>query len=189
MNRLTQLIAAGTLAYAGLQVGRTIARRRRRFDWAGRRVIVTGGSRGLGLVLARQLARRGARLAICSRDESDLREAARQLRRCGAEVIAGRCDVRSREEVAAFVGRVADAYQGIDVLFNVAGIITVGPLDAMTMDDFEDSMQTNCWGALRSVLEVLPHMRRQRWGRIVNVAGCAPNSSGRISWSPRLAPD
>jgi NAD(P)-dependent dehydrogenase (short-subunit alcohol dehydrogenase family) len=68
------------------------------------------------------------------------------------------------------VERVVEHFGGVDVLFNVAGIIEVGPLDAMTKEDFQRSMETHCWGTLHTSLAVIPLMRRQSWGRIVNVA-------------------
>ncbi len=170
MSALTKLVVGAVAGYAALQLGRTVVRSGRHFDWRDKRVVVTGGSRGLGLVIARQLADKGARLAICARSRDDLEAATSELRERGGEVIAAPCDVRKENEVRSFLDGVNSRFGGIDILINVAGIITVGPLDAMTMDDFEDSMQTNCWGALRMSQNALPSMRKQGWGRIVNVA-------------------
>ncbi|KAA5539183.1 SDR family oxidoreductase [Roseiconus nitratireducens] len=170
MNRFAKAALGMAAAYTGLQLTRTIIRRNREFDWRGKRVIITGASRGLGLVIARQLADHGARLAITARSQEDLAVAARELEQRGAEVLALPCDVRVRDEVAGFVEQVTSQFGSVDVLINVAGIITVGPIDAMTFEDFEDSMRTNCWSVLHTSLEVLPHMRAARWGRIVNVA-------------------
>lgn len=170
MNVLTKLATAAFASYTALQVARQIVRRNRHFDWRHKRVIVTGASRGLGLVIARQLADQGARLAICARNEADLQVAAMELReRCG-EVLDAPCDVRDRGQVDSFVDRVENQFDGVDVLMNVAGIITVGPLDSMKLDDYVDSMNTNFWGALHMSRAVLPLMRVQGWGRIVNIA-------------------
>lgn len=170
MNTVKKIAVTAAVAYGGLHLARMIVRRRRRFDWRGKRVVITGGSRGLGLVIARRLADAGAKLAICARDEKAVYLAAAELRGRGAEVVAAACDVRDDDQVASFIGRVAEQFGGVDVLFNVAGIITVGPLDSMTQADFEDSMNTNCWGALNLARHALPQMRAQGWGRIVNVA-------------------
>lgn len=170
MNSLKKIALTAGTAYLGLQLARRIVRHGRRFDWRGKRVVITGGSRGLGLVLARQLADAGAKLAICARDEAAVNLAAAELRGRGAEVFASGCDVRDREQVKSFIDRVVDQFGKVDVLFNVAGIITIGPLDSITQEDFEDSMNTNCWGALNFAREVLPQMRSQGWGRIVNIA-------------------
>ncbi len=123
-----------------------------------------------GLVIARQLADQDARIAITACNAEDLNVAKGELCRRGAEVIAQPCDVRDREHVTGFIDSVAAKFGGIDMLIMVAGILTVGPLDAMKMDDFHNSMQTNCWGALRTSLASLPYMRAAKCGRIVNVA-------------------
>ncbi len=170
MNTLTKVFWTATAGYASLELVRHIVRRQRNFSWRGKRVVITGASRGLGLVIARQLADQGARLAICARTVSDLQRAAAELRGLGAEVFAAPCDVRDAERVDEFITQAIQRWGSVDVLINVAGIITVGPLDAMELSDFDDSMQTNCFGALRTTLAVLPAMRRQGWGRIVNVA-------------------
>ncbi|EKK00750.1 short chain dehydrogenase/reductase family oxidoreductase [Rhodopirellula baltica SH28] len=170
MSTLRKFATAAAAGYAGIVVTRAIVRRKRTFDWRNKRVVITGGSRGLGLVIARQLADQGARIAITARTEEDLSAAAAELRRRGAEVIAHPCDIRDREQVATFIDRVTNQFDGIDVLLNVAGIITVGPFESMTMEDFQSAMQTNCWGALHVAMEVLPHMRAAGWGRIVNIA-------------------
>jgi NAD(P)-dependent dehydrogenase (short-subunit alcohol dehydrogenase family) len=170
MNVTTKLAAATIAGFTALQVARHFVRAKRHFDWRAKRVIITGGSRGLGLVIARQLVEHGARITICSRDASDLEIAAEELRHRGGDVLAVACDVREREQVESLVERVINQFDGVDVLINVAGIMTVGPFDSMTMDDFTDSMNTNCWGALRMSRAVLPFMQLQGWGRIVNIA-------------------
>ncbi len=169
MRRTTFVLAAGT-ALAGACTARALLRRSRRFDLAGKAVVIAGGSRGLGLVLARQLVDAGARVAILARTAADLGEAERELLARGGEVLALRCDVSRPEEVRSAVQQVLRRFGGIDVLFNVAGIIQVGPLEAMTREDFDRAMGVHFWGALNTTLEVLPDMRRRGWGRIVNVA-------------------
>lgn len=164
----TALWAAG--AGAAYYAARTAVRRRRRIDFSGKSVLITGGSRGLGLVLARKLIDRGARVTIAARTEADLEAARQELEQRGGEVLAVPCDVSEPEQVAGLIRQAAERFGTIDVLINVAGIIEVGPLDAMTQEDFEQSMEINCWGALHTVREVLPLMRAQGWGRIVNVA-------------------
>jgi NAD(P)-dependent dehydrogenase (short-subunit alcohol dehydrogenase family) len=108
-------------------------------------------------------------VAICARTEEDLRTAEQELLKRG-EVIAIPCDVRDEGHVHAMVSEVLDRFGAVDVLFNVAGIIEVGPLEAMTVEDFEDAMKTHFWGPLYTTLAVLPEMRRRGWGRIVNVS-------------------
>ncbi len=171
MNSSTKnLLALGALAAAGGMAVNQILRSSRWFDFKGKVAIITGGSRGLGLVLARQLIDRGARVAICARESSDLTNALNELQERGGEVIAIPCDIRDQAAVESMVQEVIKRFGTIDLLFNVAGIIQVGPLDSMTMDDFRDAMETNCWGPLQTTLAVLPEFRKKGWGRIVNIA-------------------
>jgi NAD(P)-dependent dehydrogenase (short-subunit alcohol dehydrogenase family) len=166
----SSLIFAAALGLAAALASRSLLRRSRRFSFAGKSVLIAGGSRGLGLVLARQLVGAGARVAICARSAADLEKAERELLARGGETLAIRCDVTRPEEVRSAVQQVLQRFGGIDVLFNVAGIIQVGPLEAMTRDDFHRAMDVHFWGALNTTLEVLPDMRRHGWGRIVNIA-------------------
>lgn len=170
MNLINRIAVGGGLAFAGLKLARHMLRQSRRFDWRNKRVLITGGSRGLGLVIARQLAAKGARLAILARSPDDLKVAEAELQAMGAEVMAIPCDVSERFQVAEAVETIQAAMGGVDVLFNVAGIIEVGPFDSMTTADFETSMKTNCWGALNTIKEVLPGMKAEGFGRITNVA-------------------
>ncbi len=167
---LKRLLAAGGIGIAGALVGRALLRRSRWFSFRGKTALVTGGSRGLGLVLSRQLVDAGARVAVCARTESQLLAAAEELRDRGGEVVAIPCDVRDRGQVQSMAEQVAARWGGVDVLINNAGVIEVGPLEAMTLEDFHRSMDTHCWGALHTVLAVLPGMRQRGWGRIVNIA-------------------
>jgi short-subunit dehydrogenase len=136
---------------------------------AGRVVLITGGSRGLGLVLAREAAAQGARVAICARDPETLERARASLAAAGAEVLAVICDVTDRGSVRALVRRVTGELGPVDVLINNAGVIEVGPADTMAVGDYEEAMATNFWGLLYPTLEVLPSMRDRRDGRIVNI--------------------
>ena len=169
-SKLYKLLAFAAGGAASAVMVKRLVQANRHFDFYGRVAIVTGGSRGLGLVLARKLVDAGVRVVICARTEQDLVAAEQELRHRGGEVLAVECDVRDPQQVQSLVDQVVEKFGTVDLLFNVAGIIQVGPLDAMTRDDFEGAMQTNCWGTLNTVLAVLPVMRRKAWGRIVNVA-------------------
>ncbi|HVF10529.1 MAG TPA: SDR family oxidoreductase [Abditibacteriaceae bacterium] len=162
------LLAAGVSV--GIAVAGRVARRRNKIDFAGRSVVITGGSRGLGLVMARLLVAEGARLAIIARDEADLERAAAELRLGGAEVLPLVCDVRDQQAVARAIDEIVNHYGGIDVLINNAGIIQVGPIEHMQLEDFRDAMDTHLWAPLYTTLAATPHMKRQGGGRIVNIA-------------------
>jgi short-subunit dehydrogenase len=162
-------IAAGI---GGLFAVRTLLRKRRAraFDLAGKVVLITGGSRGLGLVMARQLADEGARLAICARHDDQLARAEAELRGMGAEVLALHCDVTQRADATRLITEVTAHYGQIDVLINNAGVIQVGPLENASLDDFEEAMNTHFYGALYTTLALLPQMRARRSGCIVNIS-------------------
>lgn len=151
-------------------VGREAFRRSRWFSFREKTAIVTGGSRGFGLELARHLVDEGANVAICARTTADLQSAEDDLRRRGGNVVSIECDVCDPEQVRAMVDKTLKAFGTVDVLFNVAGIIQVGPFDAMTREDFDKSLDTHFWAVLHTVEAVLPTMRERGWGRIVNIA-------------------
>lgn len=132
-------------------------------------VLITGGSRGLGLALAREFAGEGCRLALCARDAGELRAARQDLEARGAEVLTVECDVRDRADVERMTEQVRRHYGRVDVLVNNAGEIQVGPLEAMQIEVFEQAMQVMFWGAVYPTMALLPHFRARNVGRIVNI--------------------
>jgi NAD(P)-dependent dehydrogenase (short-subunit alcohol dehydrogenase family) len=182
------LLTAAALVAAGF-VGARALRRRRSLDFAGRVVLITGGSRGLGLELARRFAAEGAKLALLARDGEELERAARELDRTsaggpdGIEVELLRCDLREPDEVERAVDQVLRRFGRLDVLVNNAGTIRVGPLDNLTLEEFRQEMEINFFGALETTLAALPHLRSAGQGRIVNVTSIG----GRIA-VPHLLP-
>ena len=173
--------AAITLGAVAL--GKLLWRKMNEYDLRGKTVLVTGGSRGLGLVLAREFVRNGARVAICARDEQELEQASGDLLGRGAEVMAVKCDVTNITEVDDMVSRIRERFGKIDVLVNNAGTIQVGPLEVMKREDFEHTMRAHFWGPLNTILAVLPEMRERREGRIVNISSIG----GKIA-VPHLVP-
>jgi NAD(P)-dependent dehydrogenase (short-subunit alcohol dehydrogenase family) len=162
---------------------RRALRSRRTIALAGKVIVITGGSRGLGLVLARTLVERGARVAICARDAGELARARQELVQLGGDVFSAPCDVTDRDDVLRFMASVEDDFGPIDVLINNAGIIQVGPLELMTADDFEHALSVNLRGPLHAMLAVVPAMRRRKAGRIVNITSIG----GKLAM-PHLAP-
>jgi NAD(P)-dependent dehydrogenase (short-subunit alcohol dehydrogenase family) len=160
-----------------------IVRWSRRLDFAGRSVVITGGSRGLGLLIARQLAREGARLTIAARDRTELDVARPGLEESGADVATVVCDIGVPSEARDLIHQTVDRTGRIDVLINNAGIITVGPIEHMTAQDFEHAMDVHFRGPLHTMLAAIPFMKQQRMGRIVNVSSIG----GKIG-VPHLAP-
>jgi NAD(P)-dependent dehydrogenase (short-subunit alcohol dehydrogenase family) len=139
------------------------------YNLLGRTVLITGGSRGLGLALAREVAAQGARVAICGRDADSLERARQSLEQLDAEVLAESCDITDPESVNRLFERVHQEFGPVDVLINNAGVIEVGPAETMSVADYEEAMTTNFWGMLYPTLAVLPEMRERESGRIVNI--------------------
>src|SRR5205823_4560715 len=132
-------------------------------------VLITGGSRGLGLAMAQEFAREGASIAICARDGAELERAKGEIERAGGEVLTVRCDVSDRGQVETMVARVSSHFGRIDVLVNNAGVIVVGPVENQTVEDFRQCMDVMYWGTVYPTLAVMPQMRSRRFGRIVNI--------------------
>lgn len=132
--------------------------------------LVTGGSRGLGYLLAERLLGEGCRVAICGRDEETLERARRRLLGAGrGEVAAFVCDVSDAGSVEDMVRRVVRRFGSIDLLVNNAAGIEVGPLQSFEAGDFRRALDVICMGAVHTALAALPHMRARGRGRIVNV--------------------
>lgn len=174
----------GAMATAGAVVAATAAIRRLAMaDMNGKVVLVTGGSRGLGYAIAQEFASLGARLVICARSQDELDRACTELRRDGAEVLSIVCDVGQQSQVDDMVRRSVQHCGRIDVLVNNAGIISVGPIESQTIDDFREAMDVMFWSQVYTTLAVLPHMKQRRSGWIANVTSVG----GKIS-VPHLVP-
>jgi short-subunit dehydrogenase len=152
-------------------------------DLAGEVAVVTGASRGLGLLLATELARRGCRLLICARGPEDLDRAAGQLRATGAEVATLTCDVTRAESATQLVEAARKQYGRLDILINNAGIIRVGPVETTSVADYEQAVAIMALAPVRLAMAALPVMREQGHGRIVNITSIG----GKIS-VPHLLP-
>jgi NAD(P)-dependent dehydrogenase (short-subunit alcohol dehydrogenase family) len=177
------LIVGGVVAASALTALITWQRSRRKYSFKDKVVLITGGSRGLGLVLAREFAAQGAKLAICARDLSELHRAKQELQNEGYEVFDAVCDVRNEDDVNKLIQDVHTRYGRIDVLVNNAGVIQAGPFEAQTRTDFADAMDVHFWGPFNTMKAVLPEMKKRGEGRIVNIASIG----GKVA-VPHLAP-
>lgn len=176
--RKALLPMAGAVALAA---GRR--RRQRVDDISGEVAIVTGASRGLGLLLATELAHRSCKLLICARDADELERAAVRLRETGAEVEAMTCDVTSEDAARQLVDAARQHYGRLDIVISSAGIIRVGPVQSTTAADYEEALAVMALAPARLALAALPVMQEQGHGRIVTIASIG----GKIS-VPHLLP-
>jgi 3-oxoacyl-[acyl-carrier protein] reductase len=131
----------------------------------GRRGLVTGGSKGLGAAIAKELVAEGAHVAICARNEAEVLAAGEALGATHAQA----ADVTDPEQVRDFVARSAEELGGIDFLVNNAGGAHPGNFAALTDDDWAADYDVKVFSLIRCCREVLPHMRSAGGGRIVNI--------------------
>lgn len=170
MNTRTKVsLGLGAVALGAAAAAAAAARRRTWPGFRGRSVLITGGSRGLGLALAREFAWAGARVAICARDAGELERAREDLAKRGSRVLATVCDVTDPRQAEAVVRLVEQRFGVLDVLVNNAGVMSVGPQDVMTAEDYEEAMRVHFYGPLHTILAAVPGMRARGDGRIVNV--------------------
>jgi short-subunit dehydrogenase len=178
------LLGIAGLTYAILQEQRKAKARR---ELKGKVVLVTGGSRGLGFAIARELALSGARLALTARDAAELDRARARLVASGcaasADVWIHPCDVSVEQQVRDLVTAATGHFGSIDVVINNAGIILVGPAESQTLESFRQAMNINFFGALHTTLAVLPQMLARGDGAIVNIGSIG----GKVAF-PHLLP-
>jgi short-subunit dehydrogenase len=181
MTRDQKVALAAASIGAGVVV-RLMLKRPKLREMAGSVVLITDGSRGLGLAMAREFAEEGCRIVICARDRRELDKARDHLERDGAEVLALECDVTQRTAVESMIREATAHYGRIDVLVNNAGVIEVGPVENMTTEDFEVAMDVMFWGVVHPTLAILPQMLERAAGRIVNITSIG----GKVSLSHLL---
>src|SRR6266545_4043845 len=146
-------------------------------------VLITGGSRGLGLILARQICARGGNVALFARDPDELGRAKADLVPRGGKVLTIECDLLDAGQIQSAVRQVIDRFGKIDILINNAGIIEVGPVEHMTPEDFERAMRLHFWAPFELISQIVPEMRIWSGGRIVNISSIG----GKVA-VPHLAP-
>jgi NAD(P)-dependent dehydrogenase (short-subunit alcohol dehydrogenase family) len=159
----------------------------------GKHAIVTGGSRGIGKAIARELAREGVDVAIVARNKPALEATAREL---GAEtnrrILPLVADVTSREQVDRMVAEAAQQLGGLHILVNSGSspggsATATGPIDTVVDEDLLQDFNVKYVGALRCCRAVIPFMQQQRWGRIINISGANARNAGNLSGGARNA--
>ncbi|PSN18235.1 oxidoreductase [filamentous cyanobacterium CCP5] len=136
-------------------------------------IIITGASSGLGAATARRLAKTGAQLMLAARREDRLKELATEIEKDGGTAKYQVTDVTDRAQVEALAQATQQAYGRIDVLVNNAGLMPLSPLDATKVDDWDQMVDVNIKGVMYGIAAVLPTMRQQKSGHIVNLSSVA----------------
>jgi len=175
------LLPAGAVLLGAWVTARII--RTARYTLRDKVAVITGGSRGLGLVLARHICAQGGSVALIARDREELARAKTDLGRRGGAVLTVQCDLLDAAQIEAAVRQIIDRFGKIDILINNAGIIEVGPLEHMAREDFERAMQLHFWAAYELVSQIVPEMRTWGGGHIVNISSIG----GKVA-VPHLAP-
>lgn len=169
------IVCAGAgLACAGAAMYMALSRRRSN-RYNGKVVVITGGSRGLGLAMAEEFGHRGARLVLVSRNQEDLERAASQLVRSGAvlseaQVLTIAADLRSQEEAERMIEQATERFGHIDVLVNNAGITRDAMLHKMTPQQWNDVIYVNLASIFNMSRQVIEGMRERGYGRIINIS-------------------
>jgi NAD(P)-dependent dehydrogenase (short-subunit alcohol dehydrogenase family) len=186
MKTMTKKLILGTgLGLGSLWAYNRIKKAQRAFVYRGRVVLISGGSRGLGLVLARQLARRRALISLLARDEAELQKAKAMIEKelPLAHVIYQVCDVKDPLQVNVAVKATVQAFGRLDVVINNAGVISTMPYENSGAAEFDDAMETHFWGAHNVIQAALPYLKHFGGGRILNVSSIG----GKVA-VPHLAP-
>ncbi|HUE95934.1 MAG TPA: SDR family oxidoreductase [Longimicrobiaceae bacterium] len=143
-------------------------------DLSGKTAIVTGASKGIGYGIAEAIARSGANVAICSRNDAEVRGAAETLTAAGGGKVVGfACDMRSHDEVKRLVNAAVDSFGGVDVLVNNAGVGGFAPMGDLSPDVWHQIIETNLNGVYYACHEVIPHMIDRGQGWIINIGSLA----------------
>lgn len=133
----------------------------------GKKILITGGSRGLGFALAEQFAKNGASVFICARNPKTLEVAREKLLKYGTEIITFPCDLSKLDQVEKMIQNVISHFKSIDVLVNNAGVMEVGPLEEFDLKKIQEVIDINLLGMIRVTLGLLSHLKKG--ARIINI--------------------
>ena len=179
----TNLIVNSLYLATGLYVTKKVYTALTKLDVRNKVVLITGGSRGLGLIMARQLADMQAKVVICARNKEALSKAAADLAARTPHSLALPCDITDKAQVQQMIREVKEKIGRVEMLINNAGTIQVGPMETMTEEDYDTAMKIHFWGPFHVMNAVIPSMIATKGGRIVNIVSIG----GKLS-VPHLLP-
>ncbi len=147
----------------------------------GKVAAVTGATEGIGRASARQFAREGAKVAICSRRADKVQETAQELEKLGAEALGVSADIGTSDGVEQFIGAVIKRFGRIDILVNNAGTSMSNPFEKVTDATWQEDFDLKLYGAIRGARLVIPQMKKQGGGRIINITTVGGKQPGANS--------
>lgn len=146
----------------------------------GKVALVTGASRGIGKSCALTLGEEGCSLVVCARHGEALNAAAEEMKERGTEVLAVPADVTKSEEVKRFVSQAVERFGRIDILVNNAGTGRLSDMMALSEEEFRYNMDLMLFGLIQLCREVIPHMQKERSGRIINISSVFGKQPGGL---------
>ena len=143
-------------------------------DLRDKTAVVTGSSKGIGYAIAESLARAGANVLVSARNAEEVERAARTLDEAGDGTVIGvTCDVRRYDDVRRLIGRAVEEFDRVDILVNNAGVGSFAPVDELSVEQWQQVIETNLSGVFYACHEAIPHMKRRGGGWIINIASLA----------------
>ena len=140
----------------------------------GKAAVVTGSSKGIGYAISEELIRAGVNVVISARDQAEVTTAAERLNGLGGGRAVGEpCDVRRADDVRRLIARAADEFGGLDILINNAGVGGFAPVDEISVEKWDQIIETNLSGVFYACHEAIPHLRKRGGGWIINIASLA----------------
>ncbi len=139
----------------------------------GKVVVITGASSGLGEAAAKHLSKLGATVVLGARRTDRIEKLANEIQASGGKALAIATDVTKRDQVKKLVDAAVEKFGGVDVILNNAGIMPLSPIDRLNVDEWDNMIDVNIKGVLNGIAGVLPHMKKQKSGQIINTSSVA----------------
>lgn len=166
---IAQIRASQFLLFAGSLVG-ILLLRKKRLQFKGKSIVITGGSRGLGLALAQCLLEEGASVTLLARDPEELRKARNKLYMFTKQIFDVTCDITHQQQLEFALAEARAKFGKIDILINNAGSLTAGPLNSLTDNDFQNQMNVHYFSAINAIRAIRPYFHQQGGGIVVNIS-------------------
>jgi 3-oxoacyl-[acyl-carrier protein] reductase len=140
-------------------------------DLAGQTALVTGGNKGIGRAICLALAKEKANIIIAARNENEIKETMEKLEVMGVKALAIQADVRNEKDVKNLISRTVDEYGRLDIHINNAGVAHKERLEETTLEEYNETMDTNLKGVFLCTKYAIPHIRNSKNGKIIKISG------------------